>query len=181
MTASRAVRPAALRAVCAAAAMLAGCASAPPAADGWTSGRMSVRVEASPERAAQSLSAAFELRGDAERGELRLSTPIGTQIATARWQPGLVLLATADGERRFDSLDALSRVALGEAVPLAALPDWLAGRPWGGAPSVADVQGFQQLGWAVDLGRQAENRIVARRPSPPAVEVRVQLEAAAAR
>ena len=95
---------------------------------------MSLRVDASATRMAQNLSAAFELRGDAEAGELRLISPLGTSLAHARWAPGRVRLQTANGERSFDSLDDLAREALGETVPLAALPSWLGGRPWPGAP-----------------------------------------------
>ena len=47
------------------------------------------------------------------------------------------------------TLEDLSREALGEALPLAAWPDWLAGRPWGGAPHRATEGGFEQLGWQV--------------------------------
>jgi len=56
-------------------------------------------------------------------------------LAQARWAPGQVVLATPQGERRFDDLDGLTREVLGESLPLAALFDWLRGRPWPGAAS----------------------------------------------
>ncbi len=164
------------------AALLAGCASTPPGAGlpgpqgPWTSGRLSVRVDATPSRVAQNISTAFELRGDGEVGELRLVSPLGTSLAHARWAPGQVRLETADGERRYDSLDELAREALGEALPLAALPDWLAGRPWPGAPHSALAEGFEQLGWQVQQARRAEGYIEARRAAPPAVQLRIKLE-----
>ena len=160
------------------AALLAGCAT-PPAAPGepaWTSGRLSVRIAADARQAAQSMSVAFELRGDGDSGELRLHSPLGTRLAQARWAPGVAVLATSEGERRFDTLDELSRQALGEALPLATLPDWLAGRPWPSSPHRVTEGGFEQLGWQVLLARQAEGWIEARRETAPEVVVRVRLD-----
>ena len=83
----------ALAAVIAAAAMLGGCATKPPLAaiDGDRfSGRLALKVEGD---AAKSMSAGFELEGGAQRGRLSLTTPLGTQVAQARWAPGEVVLA----------------------------------------------------------------------------------------
>ncbi len=161
-------------------ALLAACATPPPV-DGvpWISGRMSLRVDASPERTAQNFSAAFDLRGSGEIGELRLVSPLGTQLAQARWSPGLARLTTSDGQRDFASLDELSQVALGEALPLAALPDWLAGRPWPGATHTLSAEGFDQLGWQVALTRRADGFVEARRSAAPALQLRVRLDDAA--
>lgn len=161
-----------------AAAWLAGCATPPPAPGetAWTSGRLAVNIAADAGQAAQSMSAAFELRGDDRSGELRLNSPLGTRVAQARWAPGLAVLDTPEGERRFDTLDELSRQALGEALPLAALPDWIAGRPWPAAPHLGRDDGFEQLGWQVLLLRLADGVIEARRPAPPAVVVRLRLD-----
>ena len=164
----------------AATVLLAACATPPPAPEAslgpWTSGRLSLRVEARAGQPAQSLGAAFELRGGGERGELKLLTPLGTQLAQARWQPGQAELTTADGVWAFDDLDALAERALGERVPLAALPDWLAGRPWPAAAHAVTAVGFDQLGWSVDLSRQAEGRIAAARAAPPVVSLRVLID-----
>lgn len=164
-------------------ASLAGCASPPlqPGETAWTTGRLSLRVEALGERPAQNLSAAFELRGNADSGgsgELRLISPLGTVLASARWQPGLAMARTSEGERQFSSLDELSRQTLGEALPLAALPDWLAGKPWPGALFEAQADGFVQLGWRVLTSRLAEGWISARRDAAPAVDLRVRLDSA---
>ena len=86
------------------------------------------------------------------------------------------VLDTGQGETRYPDMDALSRQALGEVVPLRALPDWLAGRPWAGAASQARTDGFAQLGWTVSLAGLAEGRIDAVREDPPRVTVRVRLE-----
>lgn len=165
--------------------LLPGCASTPPAPGlpmavaSWITGRMSVRVDASPSSVAQNLSAGFELRGDGDNGELRVVSALGTSLAHARWSPGQARLETSDGDRSFDSLDDLSRQALGEALPLAALPDWLAGRPWAGAAHTVAGEGFEQLGWQVQLARRAEGFIEARRASAPAVLLRIKLDAPA--
>jgi len=137
---------------------------------------MSVRVDASPARVAQNLSAAFDLRGNGDTGELRLVSPLGTSLAHARWAPSWVRLQTADGERSFDNLNDLAREALGEALPLAALPDWLAGRPWPGAAHMPAAEGFEQLGWQVQLTRRAEGVVEARRAAAPAVLLRIKLD-----
>ena len=163
---------------------VAACAVVPPidgtgtAAD-TLSGRMAVRVEAAD--GARAVSAAFELRGNAEAGSLNLATPLGTVLAQARWSQGLVALATPQGERRFADLDALTREVLGEALPLAALFDWLRGRPWPGAASSATVPpaeaGFEQLGWVVNLARFDESWVSARRERPlPPVTVRARMD-----
>ncbi len=154
------------------------CSTTPPATSTqpWVSGRLSVRVAATATQAAQSESAAFELRGDATRGELRLNSPLGSRVAEARWAPGDAVLVTPDGAQRFADLDALSRQALGQALPLAALPDWLSGRPWPLAAHVLHDTGFDQLGWQVDLRRRDLGWIEARREAPPALTLRVKLD-----
>jgi outer membrane lipoprotein LolB len=69
-------------------AVLAGCATlqpvTPPASSESLSGRMSVKVDATPSAAARSVSATFELQGTPQDGRLDLSTPLGTTIAQAR-------------------------------------------------------------------------------------------------
>jgi outer membrane lipoprotein LolB len=173
---------------------LAGCATPVPSGEVLAltaAGRLSLRIDPHAGRPAQSLSAGFEWRGDGERGELTLLSPLGTQLAKARWAPGVAWLTSSEGEARFDNLDDLAERALGERVPLAAWPDWLAGRPWPhapatlaasaapAAPATSATAGFEQLGWSVNLARHAEGRIEARRSAPPVVTVRIVLDAPA--
>jgi len=162
----------------AAALTLAACASRPASHPDmpWTSGRLSLRVEATADKAASSLTADFDLRGDGDRGELRLSSSLGSVLATARWSGSEAVLATAQGETRFADLDSLARDALGEALPLRAFPAWLAGRPWAGAPSAPLEAGFEQLGWRIGLAGFGDGRIDALRLAPPVVALRVRLE-----
>ena len=141
------------------------------------SGRLSVRVDAHQGQPARSVNSIFELKGTAERGELVLTSPLGTTLAQARWQPGRAELLTSDGgAQRFPDLDSLAQETFGEPLPMAALFDWLRGRPWAGAPSNRSAAGFEQLGWTVSLERAAEGWIVASRPAAPAVTVRAKLE-----
>ena len=163
-------------------AWLSGCATAPPPAlepgQQALAGRLSVRIDAIGEQAARAVSLAFELKGNPQAGQIEFSTPLGSVVAQARWAPGSVRLITPQGERAFNDLDSLSREALGEVVPVAALFDWLQGRPWPDAPSLpmADNTAFEQLGWRVDLARLAEGQVVAQRSQAPAVTVRAVLD-----
>ncbi len=168
----------------AAAALLSACAVAPKLAEGLNGetlgGRLAVRVDAAEGTPARSITATFELRGDARQGRLDLSTPLGSVLAQARWAPGSVLLVTPQGDTRFEDLDALTRAVLGESLPVAALFDWLRGRPWPGAastPSVAPAEpGFEQLGWVVNLARFDDAQVAARRARAPVVSVRAKLD-----
>ena len=179
LRAPAAVATAARRALGAAALLaVAGCAAVAPGAPPRVEGRMSLRVAAQDGLPARGFNAGFELVGDARAGELRLSTPLGPQIARARWAPGEATLETADGVARHPDLDALARHAFGESLPLQALPDWLRGRPWPGAPSRAGddgTPGFEQLGWSIALAQQPEGLIVATRAAAPVLTLRVRL------
>jgi outer membrane lipoprotein LolB len=167
-----------------AAALLAGCAtpSRPPAAgaDDALAGRLTVKVDATPTSEARNVTAAFDLQGNPQQGRLDLSTPLGTVLAQARWAPGKVALVTSQGETKFASLDELTREVLGESLPVAALFDWLRGRPWPGAPSTPSASaaepGFAQLGWTVSLARFDDGWIAATRKQSPAVTVRAKLD-----
>lgn len=168
--------------------ILAGCAtvtspavSVDPLARSYA-GRLAVKVDGDD---ARSFTAGFDLQGTDARGHFALVSPIGTQVGRAVWQPGSVLWQSADGDRRFDSLDTLAEEMLGEAMPLAALFDWMAGRPWHALPSrpltamdgIGTDTGFRQLGWTVQTARVAEGVIVAQRRLPaPTLTVRIKLD-----
>jgi outer membrane lipoprotein LolB len=160
-------------------AIMAGCAGIPARPDQLarhSSGRIAVRVEGD---ASKSMSASFDLRGDAVVGLLELSSPLGTQMARASWRPGDVELLTTDGRRRYAALDELAEDAFGQPVPMLALLDWLKGRAWAGAPATAltGEAGHVQLGWEVHLGRYSDGIIMARRITPqPVITVNVRLE-----
>ena len=172
----------ALAALLLAADLVVGCATVqrPPAPPTALAGRMSVHVDATPSAEARNVTATFDLQGSPEQGQLDLATPLGTVLAQARWSPGRVALVTSQGETRFANLDELTREVLGESLPVAALFDWLRGRPWSGAPSTPNRSGgepgFRQLGWAVSLARFDEGLVAAERAQPPAVTVRAKLD-----
>lgn len=167
--------------------MLAGCATlqpvTPTASPETLSGRMSVKVDATPSTAARSVSASFELQGTPQDGRLDLSTPLGTTIAQARWSGRQALLTTGGEQRAYPDLDSLTQDMLGESLPIVALFDWLRGRAWAGAPSRPAVPpadaGFQQLGWDVNLARFDEGWVIAQRAQraqAPAVVVRARID-----
>ena len=164
------------------AALISGCASvtrtpSPTVADGdlRLTGRLSVQVAGNAGKASGG-NAGFELIGNPAAGQLELSTPLGSLVARASWRDGAVRLQTPEDERRFDDLDALTRELLGEPIPVAALFDWLSGKPWPQAASVATPQGFEQLGWQIDLAKFGEGLIVAIRRADPVVTLRARID-----
>jgi outer membrane lipoprotein LolB len=163
-------------ALLAALVLLLGCATPAPRAVPDLAGRLALRVAAYDGAGPRNVSTGFELRGDAQAGELELTTPIGSTTAQARWRPGAAELITAEGTRRFSDLDALAQELLGEPLPLSALIDWLRGRPWPGAASLASSSGFEQLGWRIDLSRFTEGWVLAARERAPSIAVRALLE-----
>jgi len=163
--------------------LLSGCASVGQRAqaDAETiSGKLSVRVDAEGASPARSESGNFELKGTPDTGQLNLSSPLGTVLAQARWSGHKAWLATSQGETAYPDLDSLTLEMLGERLPMAALFDWLRGRPWAGAPSQANSppadSGFQQLGWSVNLARFNEGWVVAQRAQAPQVTVRARVD-----
>lgn len=147
-----------------AALLLAACAQPrlrPEAAAFWQ-GRLALRVEATPP---QAFFADFELTGDARQGALLLTGPLGQTLAQLDWSPAGATLRDGRNSREFGSLDALAAQATGTPIPVAALFEWLAGRP-----AAAD-------GWQADLSQLAEGRLSARRLAPePAAELKLVLE-----
>lgn len=138
--------------------ILSACAVPPrtPAAPGvqvWT-GRMALTVEG---QASQSFSAGFELKGAPANGELTLYNPIGGTLAVLAWAPGTATLRAGGTARQFPSLEALAQEATGAPLPVAALFDWLAGKP-------TPIEG-----WEADVEQVADGRLRARRTAPPPV------------
>jgi outer membrane lipoprotein LolB len=126
------------------------------------SGRLSLQVHSEP---VQSFSAGFELKGSPEKGELLLSSPLGNTLLAARWTPLEAVLEEAGKTRSFSHIDALIEQSTGAALPVAALFDWLHGKPG------------QQQGWTADLGQLAQGRISAQRSKPlPRADLRIVLD-----
>ena len=153
-----------------AAVLAAGCAAPPVATPPpelanaqLRSGRLALSV---PDQPSQSFSAAFELRGQPEAGQLTLLNPLGTTLAVLRWRPGSAVLEAQGREpQAFPSLEAMLEKATGAAIPVAALFDWLAGI----ATPVP--------GWEADLSGLADGRLRAQRKAPPPLaDLRVVLD-----
>jgi outer membrane lipoprotein LolB len=160
--------------------LISGCATLPPPSMVRDlAGRLTVRIDATGATPARSFAADFDLRGNAERGELRLTGPLGATLADVRWRPGAAEMTDANGRRDYPTLEALAGDLLGEPLPLGALTDWLRGRPWPGAPHTRHDDGFEQLGWRIALGELAQGLVLARRDGVPAVQVRARLESPA--
>lgn len=182
MTVDRARRAAAATAAAVMAMFLVGCASTPRATvDGpLLSGRLLIKVAATSDQPAQSHSAAFELSGNEQRGQMRLLGPLGAQVALAEWSERGASLLDGNGGRDFPDMATMTSEALGESIPLGALMQWLQGKPWAGAPHrplASATAGFVQLGWSVDLGRWTDDALVeATRVDPPGVSVRAKLD-----
>ena len=166
------------RACCLAAALLAmGCSSLPPTKPanaettasarqtGPWSGRLSLLIDSEP---VQGFHAGFELSGEACQGELRLYSPLGATLASARWSPGSALLLRGDTMRTYPDLGALTVDLTGAELPVTELFDWLQGRP------------TEAAGWQVDLDAIADGRLRARRQQPaPTATLRLVLDRAA--
>ena len=169
------------RACCLAAALLAtGCSSLPPtrpanaeAAEttasarqtGPWSGRLSLLIDSEP---VQGFHAGFELSGEARQGELKLFSPLGATLASARWSPGSALLLRGDAVRAYPGLGALTADLTGAELPVSELFDWLQGRL------------TEAAGWQIDLDGIADGRLRAHRQQPaPAATLRIVLDRAA--
>jgi outer membrane lipoprotein LolB len=128
-------------------------------------GRISIRVDSEPP---QSLSGAFIINGNAQNGDLSLSTPLGNIIAQLSWTPEQAVLKANGDISHFASTDILMAQATGTVLPLAALFDWLVGRD---TPAT---------GWHTDLSRinhPDSQRLTAKRTEPlPIVELRIVLD-----
>jgi outer membrane lipoprotein LolB len=168
-----------LRAAASVAVVLLAACTAIPFGSPPLSGRLVLRVGASDTTSAQGFQAAFDLWGDAQRGRLDLSTPLGPRIASASWEAGMAQLDDGREQRLYPDLQTLAQQVFGQPLPLQALPDWLHGRPWSGAEHARTSEGFAQLGWQVDTSARDQGLIVAHRdtlgPATPAVTLRVRV------
>lgn len=171
--------PAKVGAALALATLLTACATRPPVLPAYEGQRLQGRLSVQA-ASGQGGSSAFELLGNALAGQLELSTPLGSLVARASWDAQGVRLETPQqGSRLFPSLDALGQELLGEAIPVAALFDWLQGKPWSQAeasPLPAPARGFEQLGWRIELDRFDEGLLIARRLGEPTVTLRARLD-----
>ncbi len=129
--------------------------------DAWA-GRIGLQIQSDPP---QAFFAGFELKGNAQAGELKLTSPIGSILGVMRWSPGEAVLESGREVKKFASVDALLEQTTGAAIPINALFDWLNGK------------NTSLNGWTADLSEQAAGKISARRTNPaPQTDLRVVLE-----
>ncbi|MEJ6020749.1 lipoprotein insertase outer membrane protein LolB [Ramlibacter sp. PS4R-6] len=148
--------------------LLSACATAPkPPAEataemGPWAGRLALTVQDKPN---ESFAAGFELKGNPQRGELELLSPLGGTLGLLQWQPGKATLRSSSRTTEYESLEALVTQVAGTSIPVAALFDWLRGV----ATPVP--------GWQPDLTQLAQGRLRAVRTDPqPQADLRVLLE-----
>ena len=111
------------------------------------------------------MTAGFELRGNAQQGELSLFSPLGQTVAQATWSPAGATLQQGEQRQPYASMAELTQQLTGTALPLAALFLWPCGQ-------TAEVPG-----WSADLSGQGDGRIDAQRNSPlPRAELRIRLQ-----
>ncbi|MCD6682274.1 MAG: outer membrane lipoprotein LolB [Burkholderiaceae bacterium] len=123
---------------CAAALLLAGCATplAPPevaspeGAPNFWNGRFAVTyTEGGYQPREERSSGRFSLRADGEKRELELSSPLGQTLAQVTLDAGEAVLVAADGRQyAAASAESLTEQVFGWRVPIGDLPRWLAGR-----------------------------------------------------
>jgi len=104
---------------------------------------------------------------DSERDEIWLMTPTGQTLAHIVDSPSGAVLTRADQQQyRAGSVEALTRQALGWALPLNLLQYWVRGMPAPGTPPTAVERGagerlaaFTQNGWRVVLTYHTEGEL----------------------
>jgi outer membrane lipoprotein LolB len=97
------------------------------------------------------------------------------------WTDTNAWLQTDQGERHFDTLGALSAEVLGEPLPLAALMNWVQGRPDPDLPDATHItpNSFEQSGWQIDTTDIGIGRLNAQRPATASlrgITVRIRLD-----
>jgi outer membrane lipoprotein LolB len=130
-------------------------------------GQLSIKLGAFGEQPAKGLSLGFFFNGNTDTGQLDLMTLMGSQMAQVNWTPDEAWLSDDKGRHPYASLDALSRAALGEALPLRTLIYWMQGQ----ADPMADVapgpepDTFVQSGWTIDTRQLRVKKLQAERPA----------------
>jgi outer membrane lipoprotein LolB len=133
---------------------VAGCASlspeAPPGDIFSIVGRVAVRY------GEEAASGRVTWRHGVANDDLVISSPLGQGIAAITRRDGVYTLITAQ-DQRFTATDPerLTEQALGWALPLAGLPDWIQGRALPGVSAEPRYQDgrlaeLRQLGWTIE-------------------------------
>lgn len=147
---------------------VAGCASRESAGNSFDlnspswSGRFALTTEGEDRH---NTSASFNLRGNAERGELIIFSPIGSTVAVMNWTPERAVFESNGHTELHADLGALTQRLTGTRLPVAAFFSWFEGRA------------VEAEGWTVNLDKLGEGRISALRAlPPPKASVRIVLD-----
>ncbi len=124
-------------------------------------GRLSVKVFSKP---VQAFSANFELQGRPAKGELVLTSPLGTTLAHMQWDEQAATLIAQGAQRSYGSLQELALHATGADIPVASLFAWLAG------------QAQEAPGWQADLSELPDGRLQARHLEEVQAELKIILD-----
>ena len=89
---------------------------------GHWEGRLTLRVAKNPP---EQFSAAFEMTGRPEQGQLSFLSPLGTTMAMVRWNPQGASLQQGSDLQNFVSMDELTLRLTGAALPLPQLMERL--------------------------------------------------------
>ncbi len=146
------------------AALLAGCATAPPQSSVPVApyadtlavdGRLAVNYRRDGKQ--ESISGKFSWRQDGTRTDVTLASPLGQTIATIAVTPGqAVLKQGSEPPRTAPDVDALSAQSLGWPLPVSGLRDWLQGYAVAAdgkrfAASAAQPQVTTRDGWQLEF------------------------------
>jgi outer membrane lipoprotein LolB len=132
-----------------------------PEGDAHWQGRLSVKVFSKP---VQAFSAGFDLQGRPTKGELVLTSPLGTTWATLHWDQQEATLLAHGVQQRYGSLQELASRATGADIPIASLFAWLAGQPQ------------EAPGWQADLTELPGGRLLARHLEEVQAELKIILD-----
>ena len=148
--------------------------NAPPAVASYL-GRLSLRIASEPP---QSLYAGFTLNGDAQTGDLTLSSPLGNSLAQLSWTPQSAVLKANNETKEYPSTSALIESVTGTIIPLNALFDWMTGKDTPAEGWEIDLSNMKSpTAKTANSSNETVQRFVAKRFSPlPAAELRIALD-----
>ena len=171
-------------------AVLAGCATTPPARLPPPAGAIKLPLELAgrfsttyiatlPETRRESASGRFELFKDASRMTVDLISPFGQTIARAEQLAGKPATLRTSDDRRFTgaTLDEVFERAIGIRVPAEKLPDWLSDRFEQVIERSADGQRTRARDTGWDIDRSGDRWDLVWHQGTQRIEVRLLLDA----
>jgi outer membrane lipoprotein LolB len=112
----------------------------------------------------QAFSANFDLQGHPAKGELLLTSPLGTTLASMQWNEQAATLIANGARQSYNSLQELALHATGTDIPIASLFAWLAGRAQ------------ETPGWQADLTELPDGRLQAQHLEEVQAELKIILD-----